>query len=131
MTRLKRYIDSRPRGIVPDTSSINKKVYCPLCKPQLDIQMQYDDLKQVWICPFCGHQANPLLSQITLSNSELKASNDFYSNRKKVFFGSSERTHRRIDNFPIETIYRKNQVYQSLMEANEATNIQQDPDELD
>ena len=131
MTRLKRYIDSRHRGIVPDVSSTNKKVYCPLCKPQYDILMQYNDLKQSWLCPKCGHQANPLLSQITLSNSELKASNDFYSNRKKVFFGSSERTHRRIDSFPTERMYNKSQVYQSLMEANEATNIIQDPDELD
>jgi rubredoxin len=124
MTRLKRQIDPRPRGIVPNTNNTNKKVYCPLCQPQLDVRMEYNDIKQSWLCPCCGHHAFPKLSQITLSKSELKASNDFYFNRQKVFYGSDkERKHRRIDAFPIAQLYNRNRTYQSLMEANEASNI--------
>jgi rubredoxin len=133
-SRLKRR--HRHRGIIPNTEgSINKKVFCPLCIRTQDIQMQYDDIKQVWICPFCGYSSNPKLSQIALSSSsksELKASNDIYNNKSKVFFGHGERKHRRIDTFPSQTIsYQKSKVYQSLMQAEQATNIHQDPDELD
>jgi rubredoxin len=126
------------RGIIPNTEgSINKKVFCPLCRRTQDIQMQYDDIKQVWLCPFCGHSSDPKLSQIALStssNSQLKASNDLWDmrNKKKVFFGSQTRQHRRIDTFPNQaTIYQKSKVYQSLMQAEEATNIIQNPNELD
>lgn len=128
MTRLKKYL-SRHRGIVPNaTGSTNKKVFCPLCQ---DIQMQYEDLKQVWSCPFCGHTSDPRLSQISLTKSELKASNDPWHSRQKVFFGNGERKNRRIDSFDNQTTYQQSKVYSSLMVAEEATNIHQDPDELD
>jgi ribosomal protein S27E len=127
MTRLKKYLQHR--GIVPNTNSTNKKVFCPLCQ---DIQMTYEDLKQVWACPLCGHTSDPRLSQISLTKSELKASNDPWHSKQKVFFGNGERTHRRIDNsFPNQTTYQKSKVYPSLMTAEEATNIHQHQDELD
>jgi hypothetical protein len=90
--------------------------------------MNYNDIKQSWFCPHCGHQANPRLSQITLSKSELKASNDFYQNRQKVFYGSETRRHKRLDDFPLQQIYNVRQTYQNLMEANEATNIHEEND---
>jgi hypothetical protein len=126
-SRLKKYLKpkSKHRGIVPVTDSKNKKVFCPLCF-SLDIRMQYNDIERSWLCPKCGHKAYPVLSQITLSKSELKASNDFYHNRQKVFFGAEKREHKRIDAFPLEEIYRKSLVYQNLAEAEEATNIHPD-----
>jgi ribosomal protein L37AE/L43A len=138
-SRLKRrFGESKHRGVVPNTQgSTNKKVFCPLCRRTQDIQMKYDDIKQVWICPFCGHSSDPKLSQIALSTSstsQLKASNDIYDikNRQKVFFGNGERRHRRIDTFPNQTTsYQKSKVYPSLAQAEQATNIHQDPDELD
>jgi len=132
MSRLKRHINTtRHRGIVPNTTgSTHKKVFCPLCRDP-DIQMKYDQLKQVWACPFCGHTSDPRLSQISLTKSELKASNDFWHSKQKVFFGSQERKNRRIDSFPNQTTFNKSNVYPSLMAAEEATNIHQDPDELD
>lgn len=138
-SRLKRrFGENRHRGVIPNTQgSTNKKVFCPLCCRTQDIQMQYDSIKQIWVCPFCGHSSDPKLSQIALSSkSQLKASNDIYTNRSKVFFGSqsAERKHRRIDSFLNQTTslsYQKSKVYQSLMQAEQATNIIQDPDELD
>lgn len=127
-SRLKRRFGEH-RGIIPNaTGSTTKKVFCALCQ---DIQMKYDDLKQVWACPFCGHISDPRLSQISLTKSELKASNDFWHSKQKVFFGNGERKNRRIDSFVNQTTYQQSKVYSSLMVAEEATNIHQDPDELD
>ena len=126
-SRLKRRYGEH-RGVIPNTNSTTKKVFCPLCQ---DIQMKYDTLKQVWACPFCGHTSDPRLSQISLTKSQLKASNDPWHSKQKVFFGSGERHHRRIDSFVNQSTYQTSKVYPSLMAAEEATNIHQDPDELD
>lgn len=125
-SRLKRRYNHR--GIVPNTNSTNKKVFCPLCQ---DIQMKYEQLKQVWACPFCGHTSDPRLSQISLTKTQLKASNDPWHSKQKVFIGSGERRHRRMDSYVNQTTYQTSKVYPSLMVAEEATNIIQDPAELD
>jgi ribosomal protein S27E len=131
MSRLKRRYGEH-RGIIPNTNSTNKKVFCPLCQ---DVQMTYEDLKQVWSCGLCGHTSDPRLSQISLTKSELKASNDPWHSRQKVFFGNGERQHRRIDSPSFSSsssiFNNKSNVYSSLMAAEEATNIHQDPEELD
>lgn len=109
------------KGIAAISSKVHKS-FCPLCS----VPMDYSDAEKVWNCPRCGHQAYPKLSQITLSKSELKASNDFYHNKTKVFFGSSpaNRTHRRITAYPLKSIHvGQSKVFQNLAEAEEATNI--------
>jgi ribosomal protein S27E len=126
-SRLKRRYGEH-RGVIPNTNSTTKKVFCPLCQ---DIQMQYDDLKQVWACPFCGKTSDPKLSQISLTKSQLKASNDFWHSKQKVFISRQERKHRRIDSFPDQITTSISKVYPSLRAAIEATRIHQDPVELD
>lgn len=96
-----------------------KRVYCPLCIMQQNVEMKFNEITKGYQCPACGHESHPKLSQITVIKSELKASNDPRSLQKA--FTSKTRHSRRIERASVNI--KGQQVYQSLAEANEATNI--------